>query len=83
MLTKNYNTITDIEISNGTSHNDEISLTFGRVVVVALSDCVRQFSVSHIQEIIMQCQEISHGELDLIILGQLQAFGNDSDSVCR
>ena len=29
----------------------------------------------------MQCQEISHAEFNLIILGQLQAFGNNSTSV--
>ena len=29
----------------------------------------------------MNCEDISHGELDLIILGQLQDFGNNSDSV--
>ena len=35
-------------------------------------------SLTYIQEIRMQCREISH---DLIILGQLQAYGNNSDSV--
>ena len=44
-------------------------------------NCVRQFSISFIQEVRMQCQELSHSELDLIILGQLQAFMNNSDIV--
>ncbi len=43
--------------------------------------CVKQFSVSHIQEIRLQCQELSRSELDLVILGQLQALMNNHDTV--
>ncbi len=45
-------------------------------------DCVKQFSISHIQEIRMQCQELSRSELDLVILGQFQALMNNHDTVC-
>lgn len=44
-------------------------------------NCIQQFSVSHIKEVRMHCQELSHGELDLLILGQLLAFMNNSDTV--
>ena len=43
--------------------------------------CVKQFSMSHIQEIQMQCQELSRSELDLVILGQLQALMNNHNTV--
>ncbi len=44
-------------------------------------NCVKQFSVSHIQEIRMQCQELSRSELDLVILGQFLALMNNHDTV--
>ena len=45
------------------------------------NDCIQQFFVGHIKEVRMHCQELSHGELDLLILGQLLPFTNNSDTV--
>jgi len=42
---------------------------------------VKHFSVGHLQQIIMQCQELTRSELDLVILCQLQVFMNHSNLV--
>ena len=41
--------------------------------------CVRQFTGSIIQESRSQCQQLSRGELDMLLMGQLVAIGNISD----
>ena len=40
------------------------------------SPCSRQFSEAHILENLRNCMELSNGELDLVILANIQAFTN-------
>ncbi len=42
------------------------------------NNCALQFSVSELQESRLQCQQLSHGELDMHLLGQWMAFGDIS-----
>ena len=41
--------------------------------------CSAQFSINHLRDIRAQCYELSHDELDMVLLGQLKASCNDSD----
>ena len=43
--------------------------------------CSAQFSMVYIRDMRAQCYDLSHGELDLVILGQLVASTNVSDKV--
>ncbi len=43
-------------------------------------NCVQQFSASVVQEFRSQCQQLSRNELDMILIGQLEAFGDNSDN---
>ena len=43
-------------------------------VVALISPCSRQFSEALILENLRSCMELSHGELDLLILANIQAF---------
>lgn len=43
--------------------------------------CSAQFSINHIRDFRAQCYELSHDELDMVLLGQLMASRNDSDHV--
>ena len=43
-------------------------------VVALISPCSRQFSEALILENLRNCMELSHGELDLVILANIQAF---------
>ena len=45
-------------------------------VIALISPCSRQFSEALILENLRNCMELSHGELDLVILGNIQAFTN-------
>ena len=42
-------------------------------------NCIRQCARSDIQESRSQCQQLSWGELDMLIMGKLVAFGNTGD----
>ena len=43
-------------------------------------NCIRQCARSDIQESRSQCQQLSRGELDMLIMGKLVAFGNTGDN---
>ncbi len=44
-------------------------------------DCCQKFSANHIADTHSQCAALSHDELDMLILGQLMALINTSDTV--
>ncbi len=80
-------TLTDIEVTLQPSDIDE-----DRLVAMFIDggcgcskwkgkDCVLQFSASHVQECRSQCQQISRLELDMLLIGQLLAFGDISSGV--
>ena len=43
--------------------------------------CSLQFTLQHVEEIRSQCASLSHAELDMVLLGQLMAASNNSDTV--
>ncbi len=43
--------------------------------------CSLQFSVHCVEEVRSQCASLSHNELDLVLLGQLMAASNNTDTV--
>ena len=43
-------------------------------------NCIRQCARSDIQESRSQCQQLSRGKLDMLIMGKLVAFGNTIDN---
>ena len=43
--------------------------------------CSSQFSADHFRDMRAQCYELSHSELDMVLLGQLVASTNSSDGV--
>ena len=45
------------------------------------SPCSKQFTVTHITKMRMACNELSHDELDMALLGQISACTNRSDGV--
>ena len=55
--------------------------TFASVGCGCSKKCSSQFSLSYIQDMRAQCYELSHNELDLVLLGQLVASTNTSDMV--
>ncbi len=50
-------------------------------VDVASGNSSLQFSVHCVEEVRSQCASLSHNELDLVLLGQLMAASNNTDTV--
>lgn len=55
--------------------------TFTSVGCGCSKKCSSQFSLCYIRDMRAQCYELSHNELDLVLLGQLVASTNTSDMV--
>ena len=55
--------------------------TFTSVGCGCSKKCSSQFSLSYIRDMRAQCYELSHNELDLVLLGQLVASTNTSEMV--
>ena len=46
-----------------------------------IKKCASQFSLDHFRDTRAQCFDLSHTELDMVILGQLSAFTNTTNKV--
>ena len=47
------------------------------------TECCRQFSVEHVTEVRGWCQELTHADMDMAIMGQLHAFLMMSEAAIR
>ena len=70
-----------VELRLCESIEEGLLATFASVGCGCSKKCSSQFSLSYIRDMRAQCYDLSHNELDLILLGQLVASTNTSEVV--
>ena len=70
-----------VELRPCDSVEEGLLATFTAVGCGCSKKCSSQYSLSYIRDMRAQCYDLSHSELDLVLLGQLVAFTNTSEKV--
>ena len=70
-----------VELRPCDSIEEGLLATFASVGCGCSKKCSSQFSLSYIRDMRAQCYDLSHNELDLVLLGQLVASTNTSEKV--
>ena len=71
----------EVEPSACDTNEDELVTNFVATGCSCTKRCSSQFSKDHIQSMRANCLQLSHNELDMVLLGQLVASTNTSDKV--